>query len=273
MTNDVHESGMGLYLEDPAHVRIASRAVNMGAVILHGFANIYALSAESHFSSAQRLKIMCGRQDADAWVTTIPAYLDTVVEWDPIQDGIEAWEIRALISELLHMGPIGLCLPASPAVPDHLVTVHDDSRWINIMMAGLDCPSGIFLEQALNVSGEPLLAIEPACRSYVRGKNLETDPVHYRGERAAEEFATLPGVLSLVGDDKEAERNYLIYAPTHPSVLSFQDLRFDRKGRPMVAIETHGSLALERIADVLDHYDMGHVVMPSAQSRLPARMY
>ncbi|MBI1845015.1 MAG: hypothetical protein HYR89_10475 [Actinobacteria bacterium] len=229
-----------LRLAHPAHREIAARAVVAGSVALHGFANIYVLTASSDAGASERLNLLCGRSPhAPAWVTTTPERLDTVTDWAVLPEGLDAWEARAVISELVASGPLGLRLPASVGVPDHLVSMHEGVRCVQVMLAGVACSSGGFLSRTLDIAGSDLLAIQPACRVVADQGVIVHEPVHHR----------------------------------LPSVLSFQGVRFDRRNRPLIPIQTHGSLALERMTAVLDRYDLGHVVLPGAQRRLAARLY
>lgn len=263
-----------LRLAHPAHREIAARAVVAGSVALHGFANIYVLTASSDVRASERLNLLCGRSPhAPAWVTTTPERLDTVTDWAALAEGLDAWEARAVISELVASGPIGLRLPASVGVPDHLVSMHEGVRCIQVMLAGVACASGGFLSRTLDIAGGDLLAIQPACRVVANQGVIVQEPVHHRFDEALRDFGGHVGVIPLGREDDLAERTYLTYAPTRPSVLSFQGVRFDRRNRPLIPIETHGSLALERMTAVLDRYDLGHVVLPGAQRRLAARLY
>ena len=263
-----------LRLAHPAHREIAARAVVAGSVALHGFANIYVLTASSDASASERLNLLCGRSPhAPAWVTTTPERLDTVTDWAVLPEGLDAREARAVISELVASGPLGLRLPASVGVPDHLVSMHEGVRCIQVMLAGVACSSGGFLSRTLDIAGSDLLAVQPACRVVADQGVIVHEPVHHRFEEALRDFGGDVGVIPLGRDDDLAERGHLTYAPTLPSVLSFQGVRLDRRNRPLIPIQTHGSLALERMTEVLDRYDLGHVVLPGAQRRLAARLY
>ncbi|MGK2958495.1 MAG: hypothetical protein ACSLFB_08885 [Acidimicrobiales bacterium] len=261
-----------LRLAHPAHLEVAARAVALGAVALHGFANIYVLTGG--IASGKLLNTICGFPAHEPpWVTTPPGSLDAVVDWNRLPDGLEAWEVRAVISELITMGPIGIRLPALASLPNDLVTIKEGVRGLQVMLAGVGCSSEGFLDRATELVNMPLLAIRPACHANLEGSEIVEEPVHHRFLEAVGEFGDLPGVVSLGRDDDLIERKYLAYAPTRPSVLSFQGIRFDRRNRPLIPIECHGSLALERMTAVLDNYDLGHVVLPSAQRRLAARLY
>lgn len=263
-----------LRLAHPAHREIAARAVVAGSVALHGFANIYVLTASSDAGASERLNLLCGRSPhAPAWVTTTPERLDTVTDWAVLPEGLDAWEARAVISELVASGPLGLRLPASVGVPDHLVSMHEGVRCVQVMLAGVACSSGGFLSRTLDIAGSDLLAIQPACRVVADQGVIVHEPVHHRFDEALRDFGDDVGVIPLGRDDDLAERGHLTYVPTLPSVLSFQGVRFDRRNRPLIPIQTHGSLALERMTAVLDRYDLGHVVLPGAQRRLAARLY
>jgi hypothetical protein len=47
----------------------------------------------------------------------------------------------------------------------------------------------------------------------------------------------------------------------------------DDRGRPALMIERHGSLPLDKIAEVLDDFGFGYVLGPKAQTRLAQHDY
>jgi hypothetical protein len=74
-------------------------------------------------------------------------------------------------------------------------------------------------------------------------------------------------------NEEEARARYPEYAPMSTSILGFYELYTDNRGKPALMIERHGSLPLNKIAEVLDDFGFGYVLGPKAQTRLAQQDY
>ena len=97
----------------------------------------------------------------------------------------------------------------------------------------------------------------------------------YDWSRLPAEFGAEPGFALLEHTDEEAARRaYPLNAAMSVTILAFHKLgEPDRRGRPCLTVECHGSLGVGHLRTILAEHGFGLVLGPHARQRLLQRRY
>jgi hypothetical protein len=178
------------------------------------------------------------------------------------------------MQSLFQLGPFGFRGPAASHIPAHLTQLDDGIPTTQVIAPGSACPSNHFLAASLDAVDDDLLSITSANRSrHLTG--AADEPAHWRAGPLAAEFGAEPGFALLEHADEEAARRaYPLFAPMSVTILAFHKLgEQDRRGRPCLTVERHGSLGVGHLRPILAEHGFGLVLGPHARQRLLQRRY
>lgn len=224
------EPGRRGTVTEPGAVRAAADELARGRAVLHGFANVHALTARPDPEGITLVNRLTGRPDARAGsVTTVPEALPGLFDWTRLPAELPRRQVRSLMDELYELGPFGFRGPAADPVPDRVTCVRDGVRTVRVVAPGRRCPSNAFLAAALDRTGTGLLFTASADRA-----------------------RDLPGVPVLAHPDEAAARErHPHHAPAPVTVVSFHRAAgYGRAGLPALTLERPGSLSAEHLRSV-----------------------
>ncbi|XEC32685.1 hypothetical protein JAO84_12095 [Streptomyces fradiae] len=250
MTEPAAERGTRWPVADPGDVRAAADALTRGRAVLHGFANIHALTARPDREGVALANRLKGRPEGHAGsVTTTPEALPGLFDWTRLPAELPRRPLRLLMEELYELGPFGFRGPAAETVPDHLTAVRDGVRTTRVVAPGRHCPSNAFFAAALDRVGTGLLFTAFA------------DPSRH-----------LPDVPVLAhADDRATQAHHPHHAPVPVTVVAFhRSAGYGRAGLPALILERPGSLSAEHLRSVAANH--GFALAP-AVPRAEARVY
>ncbi|GHA92684.1 hypothetical protein ACIQRS_22045 [Streptomyces termitum] len=228
-----------LETERPEDVREAAEALAAGQAVAHGFGHGRALTFRPDRDVLARVNRGRGRPaDRPASLTTVPEHVPAAFDWTRLPDDVPRQQLRALIDELLALGPLGLRGPAADRVPAHLTATDGGLATARVAAPGTRCPSHAFLGAALGLTGGTFLAV-----TSVPGP----------GEEPAG-----PAIRVLAHAAGEAARRHPFHRPAPVSVLSFhRTAGHTRSGLPVLVLERHGSLSADHIRAVAATHGFG----------------
>jgi tRNA A37 threonylcarbamoyladenosine synthetase subunit TsaC/SUA5/YrdC len=263
-----------LQISNPLHRAFAASAVALGCPIFYAFANFYVLGAHPRQASLERINRAKGRPPLQVGsITTTREYMQDLFDWSQLPKGLHKEQVVALIDAFYWMGPFGFRGPAADHIPDHLTSIAENGiRTTQLIASGYQCPSNRFLQKTLAQLDENYLFITSAnISSHITGQE---EPAHYEMNQIQKAFEDHNGILMMRHpNEEEARVRYPEYAPMSTSIIGFYELHTDDRGRPALMIERHGSLPLDKIAEVLDDFGFGYVLGPKAQTRLAQHDY
>jgi hypothetical protein len=262
-------------LTDPADSAGAAWALAQGAVIGHGFANFYVITARADRDSVRRVNVMKGRPPAQVGSITVPpSGIPELFDWSRLPSGLTRRSVLGVIDTFYGTGPFGFRGPAAQHLPEHLTFVEDGVRTAQVIAPGYACPSNAFLSRALLATGDDLLYITSANRSrHLTG--ADDTPAHWRAAGLRSEFGHEPDFELLEHPNEDAARaRYLGYRPMSTTILGFHRLGTDAGDpRPQLVLDRHGSMHVDDVRRVLDRLGFGLAVGPRATTRLLLRDY
>jgi hypothetical protein len=159
-------------------------------------------------------------------------------------------------------------------VPAHLTQLDAGVRTVLALSPGHGCPSQDFLARALHAAHTDLLAVTVAGRSRpLPGTGAE--PAHWRAAGMRADFGADPRFVLLERrEDREGRARYPEHAPVAPSVLALPTGPPAGAGRRhRLLLERHGSLAADRVREVVDGFGFELGLRPDARHPLPRRQY
>jgi tRNA A37 threonylcarbamoyladenosine synthetase subunit TsaC/SUA5/YrdC len=257
-----------LDLVDAADRSFAAHAVALGAAVFYGFANFCALAGRPEHDAVLRINRLKGRADGQVGsVTTTRAHFERLFAWERLPPGIDRERVLALVDDFYELGPMGFRGPAVDSIPDHLASVEDGVRTVQLIAPGYACPSNRLVDEILARTGLELLFITSANRSSrTTGK---TEPAHYELRTIRRDFGGEDGIVLIGHRDEEAVRaSYPRHRPMSTSIVAFHQLA----GGPALVLERHGSLAFEDARAVAEKHGLGLVPGEGADERLPERV-
>lgn len=264
-----------LLLADPQHADAAAVALAGGAVVGHGFANLYAITTRPDRETVRRVNLMKGRPaDQVGSIITTPLRIPLVYDWSRLPAGLTRMRVLSLMDTLLALGPCGFRGPAAVEVPDHLSQMDACARTAQVIVPGYACPSNDFLARALAAAGQDILHITSANRSrHLSGRDEE--PAHHRADGLRADFDGHHEFLVLEHDDDEdARRAYPLHAPMSTTIVAFhRTFGPDSEGRLRLVVERHGSLHVDDLRRVVRGHGLEVVLGPRAMRRLRQREY
>ncbi|WP_055701695.1 MULTISPECIES: hypothetical protein [Streptomyces] len=267
------QGGIGT-LADEAAVGRAAEAVADGDAVVHGFANFYALTARGDAAVVERVNVMKGRPAGQVGsATTTPDRILSLFDWSLLPSVLPRQQVRSLVRELFALGPYGVRGPAAATVPDHLTSVQDGVRTVQVIAPGHACPSNAFLSAALERAGADLLFITSANRSR-QLTGADHEPAHWRAAGVAADFGGEAGVRVLAhADEGTARARYPHHEPMSTSVLSFhRSPGHGPSGLPALTLERHGSLSADHTRSLAAVHGFA-LITERAGQRLTARVY
>ncbi len=169
-------------LGDAEDVRAAAEALADGCPVVHGFGNLYAVTARADRAAVERVNRMKGRPPAQAGsVTTVRGRVASLFDWSRLPERMPRRQIEELVEELFLLGPFGFRGPAAAHLPPHLTSVQDGVSTVQLIGPGYRCPSNAFLAEALDRTAGTFLSITSVNRSrHLTGADHE--PAHWRAE-------------------------------------------------------------------------------------------
>lgn len=270
-TAPLHTPGR-LVVDDADDVALA-RLLAEGAVVAHGFGNMYALTARGDADAVLRLNALKGRPAGQVGSLTVPSGEElSAFDLGALPSGLPAWVAAEVVAALTDLGPIGLRGPAAGHVPAHLTADADGVTTTQVILPGARCPSNAFLAAATAAVAPVPLVITSANRSrHVTGATEE--PAHWRAAELRADLGDLPGLVVLEhADEAVARARFPEHEPMSTTILGLHRVEV-RAGVVRVPVERHGSLHVDRVREVLATFGLGVVVAPSARVRLTARAY
>ena len=262
-------------LSDPVAVAATARALARGAVVGHGFANFYALTAAADQESVRRVNLMKGRPAGQVGSITVPPELICdQFDWDRLPAALDRHAVRDVIDTLYGMGPFGFRGPAAGHLPAHLTQVDDGVLTAQVIAPGYACLSNEFFARCLEATGDDLLYITSANQSRHR-TGADDTPAHWRAAGLRADFGGVPDFVLLEHDDEDAVRaSYPGFLPMSTTVLAFHRAGAEPADRrPQLVLDRHGSLHVDQVRAVLDRHGFGLAIGPRAGTRLSLREY
>jgi hypothetical protein len=262
-------------LSDGHDVAWAATALAGGGVIAQGFANFYVITTRPDTETVRRVNRMKGRPPTQvASITSTPARIPLAYDWSRLPAGLTRKRVRDLMQSLFQLGPFGFRGPAASHIPAHLTQLDGGIPTTQVIAPGSACPSNHFLAASLDAVDDDLLSITSANRSrHLTG--AADEPAHWRAGPLAAEFGAEPGFALLEHADEEAARRaYPLNAAMSVTILAFHKLgEQDRRGRPCLTVERHGSLGVGHLRPILAEHGFGIVLGPHPRQRLLQRRY
>lgn len=265
-------------LEDPTDRAVVARSLADGAVVGHGFANLYALTARADRDSVRRVNELKGRPLGQVGSITLPpARIPAVFDWDRLPPGFTRAGVQEVIDAFYRLGPFGFRGPAAPHLPEHLTLPEDGVPTAQVIAPGYACPANDFFADCLQAAGADLLYVTSANRSRHLTGSQDT-PAHWRAAGLRAEFGHHPGFVVLEHADEQATRaRYPRYLPMSTTILAFHRPGTAAVGeearRPCFVLDRQGSLPVDDVRAVLAELGFGLEVGPRAWTRLPLRDY
>lgn len=275
-------------LGDRLDVTRAAQALAGGAVVAHGFANLYALTARAGEASVQAVNRLKGRPvDQVGSITVPPGRIEALFDWSRLPAGHTRAGIMTVVDSFLDLGPFGFRGPAAPALPGHLTSAGTTQ----VIVPGYACPSNDFLAEAIERAGDDHLYITSANRSrHLTG--ADDTPAHWRAEGVRADFGDRVHLLEHP-DETAARAAYPRHLPMSTTILGFHEPGFHEPGfrepglhksglhepgevssrRPRLVLERHGSLGVDVVRETLDELGLDLVIGPRARKRLALRTY
>jgi tRNA A37 threonylcarbamoyladenosine synthetase subunit TsaC/SUA5/YrdC len=253
----------------------AARALDAGAIVAHGFANIYAITARADEHTVRRINLMKGSPPNRVGnITAPPATIRHVWDFGELPTGLNRRRVLKLIDTFFALGPFGFRGPAAAHLPAHLTCTDGPVSTTQLIGPGYACPANDFLAASLRATGDEFLAIASANRSR-HTTGAADSPAHWRTDGLSAEFGDEPGVLIVEhADEAAALSRYPRFQPMSPTILGFhrvEQVAGDR--RPNLILERHGSLAVDDVRSLLDDLGYGLVLGPGARTRPQPRDY
>jgi tRNA A37 threonylcarbamoyladenosine synthetase subunit TsaC/SUA5/YrdC len=262
-------------VDNPEHAGWAARALADGAVVAHGFANLYAVTTRPNEQTVRRVNVMKGRPPAQVGSLTTAAPEVTDV-WDLAQlpAGLTRRSVLEIVDAFLALGPFGFRGPAARRLPEHLTAPDGGVRTAQVIAPGHRCPSNHFLRLAMQEAGQDHLYVTSANRSHHQ-TGAEDSPAHWKAAGLLAEFGDQPDFLVLEHDNEDrARERYPHFLPKSTSVLSLHTVRrVQEDARPHLVLERHGSLSVDVVRQLLADLGFGLVLGPRATVRLQPRDY
>lgn len=261
-----------LRLTQPDDARLAAAALADGAVLGHGFANVYVITTRSDANTVRRVNLMKGRPPAQVGsITTAPSRIPDVWDWGRLPAPLTRRRVLGVIDTFFGLGPFGFRGPAAPHVPGHLTFPDAGVSTAQVIAPGYACPSNEFLARAVEAVDSDLLHITSANRSrHLTGAG--DSPAHWRAAGLREEFGEQLMMLEHA-DEPAARDDYRGYLPMSTTILGFHRVTMGLDGRPSFRLERHGSMHVDTVRDILDRLGFGLTTGPGARTRLPLRTY
>jgi tRNA A37 threonylcarbamoyladenosine synthetase subunit TsaC/SUA5/YrdC len=266
-------------VDDPEHARWAAAALAEGAVVAHGFANLYAITTRPDETTVRRVNALKGRPPGQVGsLTTGPSSVADAWDLTRLPEGLSRRAALDLVATFLSLGPFGFRGPATPQLPEHLTAVDQTAdgpvRTAQVIAPGVRCPSNHFLRLAMRETRQDHLYITSANRSH-HLTGADDSPAHWKAAGLLAEFGDEPDFLLLEhADEDRARARFPAFLPTSTSILALHRVASRRDDRrPQLVLERQGSLPVETVRSVLDEHGFGLVLGPGATARLQPRDY
>jgi len=241
-----------LVLTNPADVQRAVDALADGGVVVHGFANVYAITTRPDADVVQRFNRAHDRPtDWLGSITVPPERLPDLFDWTQLPPGLTRRSVLRVVDAFYNLGPFGFRGPAAEHVPNHLTYLEADVVTTQVIAPGYKCPSNDFLTRALAAA--------------------DTDVLHLASANPADHG---PDITVLEHpDDDTARSRYPGYQATSATILGFhRPVRVAGDRRPQLLLERHGSLDVDTVRQILDDLGLGLVDRTApADRQLPLR--
>ena len=241
-----------LVLTNPADVQRAVDALADGGVVVHGFANVYAITTRPDADVVQRFNRAHDRPtDWLGSITVPPERLPDLFDWTQLPPGLTRRSVLRVVDAFYNLGPFGFRGPAAEHVPNHLTYLEADVVTTQVIAPGYKCPSNDFLTRALAAA--------------------DTDVLHLASANPADHG---PDITVLEHpDDDTARSRYPGYQATSATILGFhRPVRVSGDRRPQLLLERHGSLDVDTVRQILDDLGLGLVDRTApADRQLPLR--
>jgi tRNA A37 threonylcarbamoyladenosine synthetase subunit TsaC/SUA5/YrdC len=262
-------------MDDPGHAGWAARALADGAVVAHGFANLYAITTRPDEQTVRRVNLMKGRPATQVGSLTTAAS-DITDLWDLalLPTGLSRQTVLEIVDAFFALGPFGFRGPAARRLPDHLTALDGGVRTAQVIAPGHRCPSNHFLRLAMQEAGQDYLYITSANRSHHQ-TGADDSPAHWKAAGLLAEFGDQPDFLVLEHDNEDrARERYPHFLPMSTSVLGLHAVRrVPGDPRPHLVLERHGSLSVDVVRTLLSDLGLGLVLGPRAAVPLQPRDY
>ncbi|WBB68205.1 hypothetical protein [Micromonospora sp. WMMD812] len=263
-----------LYIDRPADVAVAARALADGAVVAAAFANFYVIVTRPDAHTVRRVNLAKGRPaDQVGSITAAAHRIPGMFDWSRLAPRLPERRVRQLMDALYGVGPFGFRGPATDRLPDHL-TQHDRGiRTTQVIAPGTRCPSNAFFERAAAEAGVDHLYITSANRSrHLTGAAEE--PAHWKADGIAADFAHLPDLVVVAHRDEAAARAaYPAYLPTSVTLLSFHLPEGEWEEPPVLIVDRHGSLHVDEVRRAAAPLGLQVRLGGTARQRLRVRGY
>jgi hypothetical protein len=261
-----------LFLEDPHDRRMAAGMLADGAVLGHGFGNIYAITSRPDATTVRAVNLLKGRPaDQVGSITTTPTRLPDAFDWSQLPAGLSRSHALDAVDALLALGPCGFRGPAAAGLPSHLTQRDANVLTTQVISPGYACPSNAVFALALGLTGGDYLYVTSANRSRHTTGAVE-EPAHHTAAGLRQDFEAIADLVLLLHRDEDATRSRLSsFALSSTSILALHRLAATPSGMPALVVERHGSLSVEAIREVLHALSLDVVLGPRAQARLPQR--
>jgi hypothetical protein len=271
------------------HRDYAAWGVAMGAGLVHGFGNFYAVTLHPDLDAMRSVNVAKGRPENQvASVFTSKDKIEgldangnhEIFDMTRLPEGMTPEQTVVMMRTFFQMGPFGFrganALEGYPHLTSS-VTGSDGAEFstIQIIAPGYrDIQSNDLARRTMEYADVPVLAITSANKSHTMTGTKE-EPAHWKIRGIQDDFGNgeFPFIMLGHNDEDTATAQYTEHDPMSTSVIGFhRDLPMI-DGRPTVSLERHGSLPVRKIVEVLDELGINLVVTKAGAKRLGKREY
>jgi hypothetical protein len=174
-----------LFLDDPHDRGVAAEMQGDGAVLGHGFGNIYAITSRPDATTVRAVNLLKGRPAEQVGsITTTPTRLPDAFDWSRLPLGLSRSHALDVVDALLILGPCGFRGPAAAGLPSHLTQRDANMLTTQVINPSYACLSNAVAE-ALRLTGGDYLYVTSANRSRHTTGAAEEPPHHNYTRRHA----------------------------------------------------------------------------------------
>jgi hypothetical protein len=252
---------------------MAAEMLADGAVLGHGFGNIYAITSRPDATTVRAVNLLKGRPAEQVGsITTTPTRLPDTFDWSRLPLGLSRSHALDVVDAILTLGPCGFRGPAAAGLPSHLTQRDGNVLTTQVISPGYACLANAVFAVALRLTGGDYLYVTSANRSRHTTGAAE-EPPHHTAAGLLEDFSGIASLVLLRHRDEDATRSrFSSFALSSTSILALHRITTTPGDLPALVLERHGSLSVDAIRQALRPLSLDVVLGPRSQARLPARL-
>lgn len=268
----------------------AAHALALGAPVFHPFGNFMALTFHPDLESMRTVNVAKGREPEQvASLITTREHFAEVFDFSKLPEGLTEEKVMELMDSFYDhsksgvAGPFGFRGPAADHIPDHLTSVDKKTgvRTVQIIAPGYSCESNELVRKALDKANEGKEKEDHLAYFAVTSANISShltgrdEPAHYRIDGIQQDFGDREPGFVIVGHKRprKIRKHYPHHEPNSTSIVDISRTHVSENGQVSIFLARHGSLADERISEVVSQKGLALIIDESARPSLPVREY